>query len=268
MADHRAESLEVIVLPPSRRKGRQRLHRRHANGILFILAGEDEREGGALLYFHLRRPLDLAGAGPEFPSSLEYAAEAKRQPGAWIDAEKPFWWDVPAWVAAGQVDSEGQAIPAAWHGKSLFELLVDRTITPTQMQIAREILTSNNVDDPTTPANEADVDTAFYNDAFLAAESYGLASLLAFHARDAAVLGAEPRWVKFDLPPAASREPGLLVLSTRRREPPDPAYWTSAAEVGRLTRARGGVTAEEYRVYRVVPREDAALRALPRPGGD
>jgi hypothetical protein len=27
----------------------------------------------------------------------------------WIDAEKPFWWDVPVWVAAGQVDSIGIA---------------------------------------------------------------------------------------------------------------------------------------------------------------
>ena len=105
-------------------------------------------------------------------------------------------------------------------------------------------------------------------DAFLAAESYGLASLLAFHARDAAVLGAEPRWARFDLPLAAGGQPGLLVLSTRRREPPNPAFWASAVEVGRLTRARGGVTAEEYRVYRVVPHGSAALRALPRPGGD
>ena len=28
---------------------------------------------------------------------------------AWIDVEKPFWWDVPVWVAARQVDSIGLA---------------------------------------------------------------------------------------------------------------------------------------------------------------
>src|SRR5262249_28810420 len=34
---------------------------------------------------------------------------ARRHPGAWIDVEKPFWWDVPVWVASGQVDSVGLA---------------------------------------------------------------------------------------------------------------------------------------------------------------
>ena len=27
----------------------------------------------------------------------------------WIDIEKPFWWDVPAWLASGQMDSIGLA---------------------------------------------------------------------------------------------------------------------------------------------------------------
>jgi len=76
-----------------------------------LLAGEDERGGGALLYFNLRRPLDLSGAELEFPSPMTYVAEARR-PGAagvWIDIEKPFWWDVPVWLASGQVDSIGLA---------------------------------------------------------------------------------------------------------------------------------------------------------------
>ena len=29
--------------------------------------------------------------------------------GVWIDIEKPFWWDVPTWLASGQVDSIGLA---------------------------------------------------------------------------------------------------------------------------------------------------------------
>ena len=108
-------------------------------------------------------------------------------------------------------------------------------------------------------------------DAFLAAEDYGLASLMAFHLPGVAVLGAEGRWARFDLPPppaGIAGRPGLLVLSTRRREPPDPTAWASATEIGPLARGRGGVTAEEYRVYRVVLREGAAVRTLPWPGGD
>ena len=107
-------------------------------------------------------------------------------------------------------------------------------------------------------------------DAFVAAESYGLASMLAFHRPGVPVLGAEERWAGFNLPPplaGVAGQPGLLVLSNRRREPPNPVYWVSATEIGQLVRGRGGVTAEEYSVYRVVPREGAAIRALPRPGG-
>lgn len=73
------------------------------------LAGEDERGGGALLYFNLPRPLEIAGAEREFPCSTRYLAEARTKPGAWIDAEKPFWWDFPLWLATGQIDSIGLA---------------------------------------------------------------------------------------------------------------------------------------------------------------
>ena len=76
-----------------------------------LLGGEDEREGGALLYFNLPKPLDLSGSGPEYPSPMTFVAEARRRAGAgvWIDIEKPFWWDVPIWLASGQVDSIGLA---------------------------------------------------------------------------------------------------------------------------------------------------------------
>lgn len=79
------------------------------NRFYHTMAGEDEREGGALLYFHLRRPLAITEATREFPSPLAFAQEARKHAGVWIEAEKPFWWDVPAWVAAGQVDSLGVA---------------------------------------------------------------------------------------------------------------------------------------------------------------
>ena len=72
-----------------------------------VLGGEDEREGGALLYFRLDRPLDLAGAGREYPSPMTFLAQAREQPKAWVDAEKPFWWDLPVWLACGKIDSIG-----------------------------------------------------------------------------------------------------------------------------------------------------------------
>ena len=74
-----------------------------------VMAGEDEREGGALLYFHLNKPLAISGSSREYPSPLQFVAEARRRKGVWIDIEKPFWWDVPVWLASGQCDSIGIA---------------------------------------------------------------------------------------------------------------------------------------------------------------
>jgi len=74
-----------------------------------VMAGEDEREGGALLYFNLTQPLPITGASREYPSPVKFLNEARRQKNVWIDIEKPFWWDTPIWLATGQVDSIGIA---------------------------------------------------------------------------------------------------------------------------------------------------------------
>jgi len=104
--------------------------------------------------------------------------------------------------------------------------------------------------------------------AYLASEDYGQASLLAWWApAGTVVVGAEPRWTLVGLP-AANPGPGLLLISQRRREGPDEALWTEAEQVGYLVRARAGVEAEAFRVYRVVMREGAAAARLPRPGGE
>jgi hypothetical protein len=89
-----------------------RLLQRH-DGPRFahLMAGEDERAGGALLYFNLPRPLPLlpSNSRNEHPSPMTYLAEARAVPGAHVDIEKPFWYDVPVWLASGQVDTMGLA---------------------------------------------------------------------------------------------------------------------------------------------------------------
>ena len=102
---------------------------------------------------------------------------------------------------------------------------------------------------------------------FIAAEDYGIAAEMAWLAPPGVVIGAEPRWRLFRLPRAAGGT-GLLLLSDRRREAPDAALWTEAAEIGHLTRARAGVEAEGFRVYRVQMRDGAPASVLPRPGGE
>ncbi len=73
------------------------------------MSGEDERGGGALLYFGLKRPLPLAGSQREYPSAVKFLQEARRLDPVWVDVEKPFWWDAPVWLAGGLVDSVGIA---------------------------------------------------------------------------------------------------------------------------------------------------------------
>jgi len=80
-------------------------HRMYTN-----MAGEDEREGGALLYFGLRRPLNLLVKSREFPSPMRFVRQAHEEnKEVWIDIEKPFWWDVPTWLASGEMNSIGLA---------------------------------------------------------------------------------------------------------------------------------------------------------------
>src|SRR5262249_37778856 len=89
---------------------RQMLHRFDGNRFYHVMGGEDERGGGALLYFHLDEPLAITKAAREHPPSLRFADEARRRnKQVWIDIEKPFWWDVVYWLASGEMNSIGIA---------------------------------------------------------------------------------------------------------------------------------------------------------------
>jgi len=87
---------ELIVRPGERR-------------FYHPMAGEDEREGGALLFFNLKRPLEISGATNEHPSPVKFLREARTHKGVHVDIEKPFWWDVPVWLSTGAVDTIGLA---------------------------------------------------------------------------------------------------------------------------------------------------------------
>ncbi|MEX0711613.1 MAG: hypothetical protein WD278_04650 [Pirellulales bacterium] len=71
----------------------------------YAMAGQDDRQAGAVSFLNLQRALDVAGAQGEFPSPMSFILEARKQPSAWIDVKRPSSWDLPAWLAAGAVDS-------------------------------------------------------------------------------------------------------------------------------------------------------------------
>jgi hypothetical protein len=79
------------------------------HGFFHVMAGEDERGGGALLYLNLAAPLDITGSKREFPSSIKYLRDARKHPAVHVDIEKPFWWDTPLWVSSGLVHTIGIA---------------------------------------------------------------------------------------------------------------------------------------------------------------
>lgn len=105
---------------------------------------------------------------------------------------------------------------------------------------------------------------------FIASDNYGHAALLArLLPPGDVVLGAEGRWSLFDLPAADAiidGRSGLLLRSARRDDRPDPSRWAEITPLAGLSRARSGMVAEDFRLYRVIGRPGSATVAvMPRP---
>ena len=116
---------------------------------------------------------------------------------------------------------------------------------------------------------EVDAAAAAQGAAFVAAEEYGLASVLAFGLPPGRVVVAmDARWRYFTLPDPPPGVSGLLVRSERRGD--GPPLWPDAEalppQTGRLVRSRRGIEAEAYRLHRVTtgPGQPPAAM-LPRP---
>ena len=56
-----------------------------------------------MIFHRLKRPIDITKSSREVPSPMRYVEALRaREPGVWIDIEKPFWWDVPVWLASAK----------------------------------------------------------------------------------------------------------------------------------------------------------------------
>jgi hypothetical protein len=75
------------------------------NRYYHLLGGASARSGTELLLLNLPTPLRLPAASAEYPSVMKYLSAAREKGDLWVDASKPFWWDLPMLVAAGQIDS-------------------------------------------------------------------------------------------------------------------------------------------------------------------
>ena len=103
--------------------------------------------------------------------------------------------------------------------------------------------------------------------AYVVSDNYGISAILAWTLPPRIpVMGADPRWSLFRLPDARAAiagSPGLLVRSARRADPPDPADWATLTPVGQAVRARHGMVAERYILYRVTGRHHGRAGAVP-----
>jgi hypothetical protein len=64
----------------------------------------DQRLGGGLLLFGLSKPIDLSAATLSQPTSLNVLHDAKKL-GGHVVARTPFAWDLPVWLASGEMDA-------------------------------------------------------------------------------------------------------------------------------------------------------------------
>lgn len=72
--------------------------------VIDSTAALDERAGGGLLVIDADSPPDLSQAIPHSPTSLSLLRNA-RKAGAHIIARTPFAWDLPLWLASGELDA-------------------------------------------------------------------------------------------------------------------------------------------------------------------
>lgn len=75
------------------------------NRVMHMLGGRDERAGASLLFHKVTERVILEDAGKEFPSPFAIAQQAREQAGAHVCARSALLWDLPALIAAGQLDS-------------------------------------------------------------------------------------------------------------------------------------------------------------------
>ena len=70
-----------------------------------LMAGRDERNGAALLYFGRDAPGVFAPPTTPAPSTISSLVQMAREPGVHVDMHQPSAWDLPLWIASGKIDS-------------------------------------------------------------------------------------------------------------------------------------------------------------------
>jgi len=112
----RAENIHIGYVPfywgydPLKRKEPQPVRKEllvelDGGRFLFQNAYEDERFDGTAMIFNLFETLDIPKPDYEMPPVIALIEKAMSIPGAWVHADRPYWWEYPTWLACGRIDS-------------------------------------------------------------------------------------------------------------------------------------------------------------------
>ncbi len=75
------------------------------NRFIYRNVYEDERFDGTAIYYNLPHPFPLQEAVWGYPPIIQSIIEVMDMPGVWIHADRPYWWEIPTWLALGRLDS-------------------------------------------------------------------------------------------------------------------------------------------------------------------
>ena len=67
--------------------------------------GEDERWDATLMFFGMPEEIEIPNASWASPPSVHFAKEFGKIDGVWIHLDHMFWWQTPAILASGELDS-------------------------------------------------------------------------------------------------------------------------------------------------------------------
>jgi len=112
----RAENIHIGYVPfywgyhPLKRKNprperKDLLVELNGGRFLFQNTYEDERIDGTVMIFNLFKTLDIPAPDHQMPPVIALIETAMAIPGAWIHADRPYWWEYPTWLACARIDS-------------------------------------------------------------------------------------------------------------------------------------------------------------------
>ncbi|MBN1395789.1 MAG: CehA/McbA family metallohydrolase [Pirellulales bacterium] len=75
------------------------------NRFYHLLAGALSRAGTDVLSLNWPTLPNAPGGGGEYPPIMQFLSEAREGGNVWIDADRPYWWDLPVLAALDLLDS-------------------------------------------------------------------------------------------------------------------------------------------------------------------